>query len=442
MARPARRPGRQAQISRLFVACAGAALALACANVGDPPGGPPDTAPPKIVSVRPESGAVVPNWKDDVVIRFDEVIDEMPGGEGGRGGGGLASHVLLSPAARGVKVSWHRSSISVKPREGWKRGRVYRLEILPGIFDLRRNRLDSGKVVLFSTGPEIGHARIGGIALAWVEQRILPNALIEAVPLPDSVGYLTRADSGGQFNLQGLSPGRYLVYATADENADRRRASREAYDSALVTLDSSSNVALYTFVHDTVGPRLRTATAIDSVSIRIEFSQALDAAAPLDSTHVRVLELPDSTPVPVTAVFSQRQYDSLARAAREQADSGAARDTSAGKQRIAPPPPPPPPPQQEQQRRAAVPVDTALVRRLLAQRAVPSDRIVVTVGRRLKPETRYVIRVQGATNLSGKQGDGQVVLLVPKPAAPDTTRRTPRTPRTPQPPAPSPKPPE
>jgi hypothetical protein len=50
-----------------------------------PPGGPPDSTPPHIVVVRPESGAVVPAWKGDAVIDFDEVIDEMAGGGGGGG---------------------------------------------------------------------------------------------------------------------------------------------------------------------------------------------------------------------------------------------------------------------------------------------------------------------------------------------------------------------
>jgi hypothetical protein len=389
--------------------------------VGDPPGGPPDTTPPKIVSVRPESGAVVPNWKDDAVIQFDDVIEEMPGGSNGVGG--LAQLVLLSPVRSNVKVGWHRSRISVKPREGWKRGRVYRLEILPGIYDLRRNRLDTGKVVLFSTGPEIGHARIGGIALAWVEQRILPRALIEAVPLPDSIGYLTLADSGGQFNLQGLAPGRYVVYATVDQNGDRRRGPREAYDSALVTLDSSSNVALYVFEHDTLPPRLRGVAAIDSVSIRLEFTQALDPATMLDTNRVHVLELPDSTPVAIAGILTQHQYDSLAAVARQKADSAAAaKDTSARKQ---PPTPPSPraPAAGAPRRPGAAPVDTALVRRLLTLRPAPTDRLVVTLRKPLKPETHYLVRVHNATNLTGKKGDGQVVLLAPKATPPDTTRR-------------------
>ena len=416
MARSARRPGRQAQVAGLLV------VLLACASVGDPPGGPPDVAPPTIISVKPDSGAVVPGFKGDAVIRFDEVVDEMATG-GGRGAvGGLERQVLLSPVAGPVRVEWHRTTVTVKPKEGWKR-RVYRLEILPGFVDLRRNRLDTAKTVLFSTGPEIGHARIGGIALKWIEQTILVRALIEAVPLPDSVGYLTMADSGGQFEIEALQPGRYIVYATADENGDRRRGLREPYDSIEITLDSSSNVALYTFPHDTIPPKPRTAEFVDSISIRVEFTQALDPTVSLDTAHVHVLQLPDSTPVAIAQIFTQRQYDSLQRVAREKADStaAAARDTGVPPPRIHPTVPPPPGPAGG--RAAPAKVDTTLVRQLLARRSVPSAKIVIRVAQPLKAETRYVVRIQGATNLIGKKGEGLVSFTVPKPTPADTTRR-------------------
>jgi hypothetical protein len=399
-----------------------AALLAACANPGDPPGGPPDVAPPRIVSVRPESGAVVPGWKDDAVLQFDEVIDEQPG-TSGAAPTGLARLVVLSPVAGDVKVEWGRTRIRVKPKEGWKPGRVYRLELRPGVLDLRRNKLDSGRVVLFSTGPEPGRATLRGTALQWFEQRALPAAVIEAVPLPDTVGYVTLADSGGRFRLDGLRPGSYLVYATADQNNNRRRDRREAYDSAAVALDSSATVTLFTFVHDTVGPRLRAATPMDSLTARIEFVQPLDGAARLDSTRVRVVQLPDSTPVPLAAVLTPKQYDSLTAAERARAkpDTGAARpDTARAEGAPA--------------ARGAPPsrVDTTEVRRLLAQRPVPVDRIVLRFTRALAHETRYLIRVRGATSLSGVAGDGLVVLSTPKPppppAARDTTRPLPTRP--------------
>jgi hypothetical protein len=359
------------------------------------------------VTVQPESGAVVAGWKDDAVIHFDEVVEEMPGK--------LANQVLLSPVAGDVRVSWARTSIRVKPKEGWKPGRVYRLQLLPGIVDLRRNKSDAGRVVLFSTGPAIGQATLTGAALQWVEQRLLAGALIAAVLRPDTVGTLSLADSTGKFRLGGLQPGRYVVYAVADQNTNRRRDPREAFDSTLVTLDSTASVTLFTFVHDTAGPRPRAATATDSITVRLEFSQALDPTKTLDTTRLRVLQLPDSTPVPIAAVLTPRQYDSLTAAARAAAkpDSGAARPDTAAR---GPTPHAPAPTR----------VDTTELRRLLGQRPAPFDRLFLRFPAPLLPQTRYVIRVRGAVNLNGAVADGQAVVTTPKPTPPDTTHRAPR----------------
>jgi len=436
VARAARRAGRQAQSSGLLLA----ALLAACANTGDPPGGPPDTAPPSIVTVRPESGAVVPDWKDDAVIQFDEVIDEMASGGGSVGAGitGIGRQVVLSPVVGAVRVTWGRTRIRVKPKEGWKPGRVYHLELLPGVVDLRRNKLTKGRLIVFSTGPAIGQAALTGTALQWVEQRALIRALIEVVPVPDSVGYVTVADSTGKFHLDALSAGRYVVYATADQNTNRRRDRREAYDSALVTLDSAATVTLFAFVHDTAGPRLRVAAAMDSITVRLEFSQPLAAGVPLDTARVRVLQLPDSTPVSIRAILNPRQYDSVTAAERSavkpdtgaaaRADSAAAgAPRAAGALRAAARGAP------AAARDTAASLDSSEVRLLLAQRPAPFDQVVLRFPRPLTPETRYVIRVRSAVNLSGAAGDGQVVLLTPKPPEPaktDSTRNAPRPPRT------------
>ena len=412
MARAARRAGRQTEGPGLRLVVAGAALLAACANQGDPPGGPPDTAPPGIVAVRPESGTVVPDWRGDAVIQFDEVIDEMAtgGGSGGAGVTGLGRQVILSPVVGSVEVSWGRTRIHVKPKEGWKRGRIYHLQLLPGIVDLRRNILKTGRLIVFSTGPAMPDGILAGHAFQWVEQRAMVGALIEAVPLPDSVGYLTLSDSAGRFHLDALPAGRYIVYATADQNNNRRRDPREAYDSAAVTLDSLASVALFTFVHDTAGPRLRVATALDSLTVRLEFSQALAAGAPLDTGRVHVLQLPDSTPTSIAGIFTPPQYDSLTAEARKTAKPDSTRRDTTARRDSTP-----------------APKDTTEVKRLLAHRPVPFDKAVLRFARPLTPETRYLIRVRGAVNLNGAAGDGQVVVLTPKRVVPDTTHHAPRT---------------
>jgi hypothetical protein len=418
-------------------------LALtACANTGAPPGGPPDEKPPAILGVYPESGAVVTDPHGDAVIQYDGVIDEQPSSGGGAAGGGtagLASRILLSPTRGPVKVSWHRSSIHVKPQEGWKPGRVYRLEILPGIADLQRNVTKDRRLIVFSTGPAIPAATISGVAVQWVEQRPLAGGLIRAVPLPDTIAYLTMTDSSGAFTLEQMPPGRYAVFAVADQNTNRVRDRREAYDSTLVTLDTSAALVLWAFSHDTIGPRLRQVDAIDSSAVRLTFTQPLDPSLRIDSLRVRVVVLPDSAPVRVQGLFTPADFDSLtsreraaADSAREANDTTAPRDTTKRDTTEAPAPTPARPGRPGARREEP---DTSGIHLVLQQRPVPQDKLVLRVDTTLAPGGRYFVEVLGARNLNGARGDGHSVLVVPKPkpasaARPDSTRARPDSTRT------------
>jgi hypothetical protein len=444
VARPAAGAGRQAQVAGLLLS----ALACGCASQGQPPGGPPRTTPAAIVRTVPESGAVVPDFRGKAVIQFDEVIDEAPGssrgggGAGGAGGGGggggagggaitgLAQKIVLSPVAGDVKVSWHRSAIHVQPEEGWKPNRAYHLEVLPGIADLRRNVTKTGTMIVFSTGGALPGAALTGTALLWVEQRPLAQAVIRAAPLPDTAAYVALTDSGGNFRLSEIPAGRYRVWAIQDQNNNRRQDRREAFDTVTVTVDSSASAVLWVFVHDTIGPRVRAVEAVDSVSIRISFSQPLDPARPPDTAAVRVFALPDTTPVGVRALFRPAQFDSMQARARVVADSlkrlqdtTARRDTS--RARPTPPAAPPRAPAARAPRDTGTArVDTAGVRKLLSQRPVPYDRLVVQTVRPLTPGAKYLVRVRGAINLSGVAADalGVVEIPVPKPAPSDSAK--------------------
>jgi hypothetical protein len=383
----------------------------------------------------PESGAVVPDLHGSAVVQFDEVIDEMPGGSSTGGAiTGLAQRIVLSPVSGNVKVSWHRDAIHVSPAEGWKRNRVYRLEVLPGIADLRRNITKKGKTIVFSTDGAVPSAALSGTALAWVEQRILAQAVIRAAPLPDTVAYVTLTDSTGDFRLSNIPPGRYRVWAIQDQNNNRRQDRREAFDTVTVAVDTTASTLLWVFVHDTVGPRLKGVDPVDSVTFRVNFTQPVDPARPPDTSSLHLFTLPDSTPVPVRTLFRPAQYDSIQGRARAVADSlkrlqdslkrlqdTTHRDTTRAQ------PQRPPSAQQPRGGRAATDttakLDTARVRKLLAQRPVPYDRMVVQVATPLTPGAKYLVRVH-STNLNGASASAQGVLVVPVPKPPaDTTKK-------------------
>lgn len=419
-----------------------------CANMGEPPGGPPDSTPPRVVITLPESGAVLNSFSGDATIHFDEVIDEMAGGASGAGGiAGIGRQIVLSPVAGDVKVSWHRSSIHVKPAEGWKPGRVYHLQILPGIPDLRHNVMKQGKTIVFSTGPALPHAAISGIVLQWVEQHALAKAVIRAAPLPDTVAYVTIADSNGAFSLSDLPPGAYKVTAIQDQNANRRLDPREAFDTATVRVDTTATATLWVFPHDTTPVRLREVDPVDTTAVRLTFSEPLDPAHPLDTTHVHLFALPETTAVALDGVWTATQYDSVQARARAVADSlkrlsdtthhnRAPSDTGAHAPEEGPPgrgrgehPPGATP------GAPAAPADTGKVKELLRQRPIPIDRFVAHAAKPLTPSGHYLVRVRGATNLTGRTTTdaGQQVFeaakRAPPPAHPDSSKIKPAKPR-------------
>jgi len=385
-------------------------FALACAHVLPPPGGPEDKTPPRVIAVVPESLSILPDYKGDVEFQFDEVVSEGGQPNVGLGTGDLEKLIVLSPTEQVPKVNWKRSKITVKPREGWKPNRVYRVELLPGITDVSHNRSDSGLVVTFSTGAPLPSAALTGRVVDWPNRKMGAGALVEAVLSPDSLVYRGLADSAGRFKLGPVPAGEYLVFSTVDANKNRRRDGREIFDSARVKIDSAGAAVpnLWMYPHDTLGPRIQNISAADSLAAAIELSQPLATDLVLDTSMVRIRRLPDSIGVKPITIMSLARYDTLKAQARAAADTLA--DTTRAK--AAKPPPtfvlPPPHPT----RRSTV--DTTGTGALLAQRPALIDRLVVTVLEPWIPDTRYVFELTGLRSISGVTADALGVLPVPQ----------------------------
>ncbi len=89
----------------------------------------------------------------------------------GLGTGDLEKLVILSPSERVPKVRWKRSRITVRPAEGWRPNTVYRVQLLPGVMDIRRNRYDSTRVVTFTTGAPLPELHLTGQVWDWTTAR-------------------------------------------------------------------------------------------------------------------------------------------------------------------------------------------------------------------------------------------------------------------------------
>ena len=394
-------PAVAARMRRARVLTA-AALLAACARMEPPPGGPPDAEPPRLIATSPESLARLPDFDGEVEFRFDEVISEGGSSSRGTGTGDLERLVILSPTARTPDVSWRRTRITVKPEEGWQPDRVYRVELLPGVTDLRRNRSEETRVVTFSTGAPAPDTRLEGQVVDWSTSRPAANALVIAMLLPDSLPYRGVADSAGRFSLGPLPRGEYLVTGILDQNRNRRADGREAYDTARVRATASGTASageLWTFVHDTTPPRISNIRMGDSVSAIIELAQALAPGLRLEARDATVRLLPDSTPVPVVSILPKPLDDSLHARPAPPPDSAAAQPG----------------------RRPAAPVPGARAEPAVKPgRPALVNQLVLRVGRRWSPGARYAVTVGNLRNVTGVTGEGRATLVIPERATADT----------------------
>jgi hypothetical protein len=250
-----------------------------------------------ITSIQPDTNSVGVRGKE-FVIHFDEVISEHPASASS-----LREIVLISPKSGSPNVDWHRSSISIRPKKGWKANTAYTVTLLPGVTDLRGNIRTAPTVVTFSTGPSIPNTVIGGTLFDWLTGRPSNTALVEAHVLNDtSTIYVGASDSIGHYSMRGLPPGQYVVHGYIDANHNRALDPSEAFDTSAVYLKDTLNLELLAFAHDSTGPKLAAVSTLDSVTIHAIFDTPLDPRLPL-ATSQFTLTGPDSARVALVSVM-------------------------------------------------------------------------------------------------------------------------------------------
>jgi hypothetical protein len=288
---------------------------------------------------------------------------------------------------------------------------VYRVQLLPGVTDLRNNRSTEGAVTTFTTGAPKPQLTLQGQIVDWSTARPPADGLVIATLLPDSLQYRGVADSSGRFILGPLPGGDYLVTGVLDQNQDHRQDSREAFATVRVPRGKPEVGELWAFVHDTNPPRIQTVTADDSVSATVTFSQKLDPRQRLTPKDVRLRLLPDSVPVPVASILPKPVDDSLNRKATSP-DTGVTRDTlgvvdtaRAG-------------------RRVGPTVPGRAVNEPLPSRPPLFDALTLRVPRPWAPGARLVLEIRGVRNVTGVAGNPVGVVAVPEKPKPEAKPQT------------------
>ncbi len=366
-----------------------ALLVSGCASPGMPPGGPVDVAPPQLVAILPDSGAVGVKPKE-VLFRFDETVAERP-----PSATTLSDLFLISPRDGVPEASWHRGAIGVRPTHGWRANTPYTVIMMSGLTDLRGNVRKTGASTFFSTGTTIPRTRLAGNVFDWVSGTPANGALIESYVPADTIHpYVALADSNGAFVIEHIPPARYTVRAYVDRNKNLGIDPSEPWDSVSINLVDSARTDLVIFAHDTVAPRLRDVRSVDSLTLQVSFDKPVHPSQTLSAANFAVIA-PDSSRIAIVSAGPPPK------------DTAKANPTI-----TAPVPARPPAPG-----RAPTPGrrDTTLVAKPVMPRPVPISDAVIKLQHPLTPKLVYHVRAIGIRGLLGRTADSERTF---SPAAP------------------------
>ena len=205
---------------RLAFLLIGALLLVHCAQEGAPPGGPPDTLPPAIVTLDPESGSTQIPVTVTPVITFNERVDLRS----------LEDGILIVPLVSFKATSnWNGDQIRLIFEEALQKDKTYVITLGTTVRDVRGNRLSMPRSYAFSTGSAIDQGEISGLVAMGTGPVFGANvwaynlqANTEPNPGREPPDYIVQTGNDGSFAFSYLSPGVYRIFAFQDKGRDRR----------------------------------------------------------------------------------------------------------------------------------------------------------------------------------------------------------------------------
>lgn len=272
-----------------------------CASQGMPPGGPPDTQAPILISVTPDSGRTAVK-SGSALFKFDEVVSEHPPGSTT-----LGDLFIVSPRQGVPNVSWHREEVRIKPRKGWLPNTTYTVTMLAGMADLRGNVKNTGGSTFFSTGPAIDVESISGSVYELISGAPVPGALVEARTGADTtVSWIARADTAGAFRLAHLPRKTFTVRAYVDKNRNFGADVDEPIDTVTVTATDAAAADFFVVLRDSIAPRVVSANAADSLTLNVTFDRPADSASATNSASYSLIGS-DSSSIPIVSAVPPKR---------------------------------------------------------------------------------------------------------------------------------------
>lgn len=190
----------------------------ACANIGNPEGGPFDMTPPRLLQAEPQVKATEVK-KQRIKLTFDEYIKLS----------GQDQVVVSPPQLKPATITAIGKSVYITLQDSLRDNTTYSIYFGDAIVDNNEDNALSDFAYTFSTGPQIDTMQMSGIVLDARTLEPVEGLLIGAYYAEDTSDSLARttpfpfaSKTGkmGQFAIRGLRDSTYIIFALKDDDND------------------------------------------------------------------------------------------------------------------------------------------------------------------------------------------------------------------------------
>jgi len=192
-----------------------ASILYACANIGNPNGGPYDEKPPKFVSSKPAVNQL--NFKGKKVeILFDEFISVDNPGE----------NVIVTPPQKANPIIQAIGKrINVELRDTLKDSTTYTIDFTSSISDNNEKNVLENFSFSFSTGDVLDTMQISGVLINAMDLEPVQKVIVGIHKDLSDTAFLktpflrtSKTDERGRFIIHNIAPGSYHLFALEDKN--------------------------------------------------------------------------------------------------------------------------------------------------------------------------------------------------------------------------------
>lgn len=202
-------------------------LALGCAKISSPSGGPRDTNIPVILKSLPENGATSFRGKE-IIVTFNEyvVLEQI-----------TEKFMVSPPMARRPEITTRGKSIRIRYEDQLRDSTTYTFYFQDAIRDLNEGNAINNYQFVFSTGPTIDSLSLTGNVYTGLNLDPPENTLVllysqpeDSAVFKDIPDYITRAALNGEFRIDNVRAGSYRLYALVDaDNSKNYNLSEESF---------------------------------------------------------------------------------------------------------------------------------------------------------------------------------------------------------------------